>query len=87
MFAKYANNLWMDTVRKALSRLSKEAYWNLRAKGFSTEYGGCQAKYDEQHWILKEILEENRPNKILDIGCGFGSNIKFMIEECGFTSY
>jgi ubiquinone/menaquinone biosynthesis C-methylase UbiE len=44
--------------------------------------GGYQAKYYEQHWILKELIKEIKPQKILDVGCGFGRNIKFMIEEC-----
>ena len=67
---------------KLLSKISKKIYWNLRAINFDKEWSGHQSKYFDQHIALKNIVKDIKPNNILDVGCGFGRNIKFLIEEC-----
>lgn len=39
--------------------------------------------YSQHHWIL-EKLEELQPKTLLEVGCGFGRNIKFIAENYPF---
>lgn len=82
MFYKIYKMVENRIYEKIISKFSTKLYWEYRAKSFDTEWGGYQAKYYEQHWILKELIKELKPQNILDVGCGFGRNIKFMIEKC-----
>lgn len=64
--------------------ISKKTYWNIRARNFASEEKGYQSKYYEQHQHIKDIFETSYlgSKRVLDAGCGFGRNTKFLIEEC-----
>lgn len=54
-------------------------FWNKWAKTFMDD--PWQVKIHSQHvWMLKKIKSIN-PENILEFGCGFGRNIKFLIEN------
>lgn len=46
----------------------RNLYWNLRAKEIDARYGQGTADYD----VVREVLREVRPRRLLDIGCGSG---------------
>lgn len=54
-------------------------FWN----GWSDYYSSqkTQQKIDKsQYWLLKKI-EELKPKNVLEIGCGFGRNLKFLSDH------
>lgn len=54
-------------------------FWDSWAHDFIKD--PWQTKIHPQHkWLLKTIEKEN-PKSILEVGCGFGRNIKFLIEN------
>lgn len=75
MLEKYIKNiLW-----KVQGGYKPKKFWNKWAKTFMDD--PWQVKIHSQHtWMLKKIKEIN-PKKILEVGCGFGRNIKFLIEN------
>lgn len=68
---------------------SLKHYWEIRAIGFSREFGGVQSKLGLQHDAIRKELQAlniGSDFKLLEIGCGFGRNLKFLAEECGLSS-
>lgn len=67
--------------------LLKEGYdpkkfWN----GWSDNYARqkAQQRIDKsQYWLLKKV-EELRPQTLLEIGCGFGKNLKFLSKNLSY---
>lgn len=56
--------------------------------GWSGHYSKqkAQQKIDKsQYWLLKKI-EELRPKNVLEIGCGFGRNLKFLLEHLSYPA-
>lgn len=54
-------------------------FWNLKAKTFLND--AWQVEIHPQHaWILAKVREAE-PKNILEVGCGFGRNIKFLIKN------
>lgn len=56
-----------------------KAFWDNFAKTFMDD--PWQRMIHSQHrWMFKKIKQEN-PKTVLEVGCGFGRNIKFLIEK------
>lgn len=54
-------------------------FWNNWAKTFM--HDPWQVETHEQHkWLLK-IIKKSKSKTILEVGCGFGRNIKFLTEN------
>lgn len=54
-------------------------FWNNWAKTFMED--PWQTRIHKQHeWLINNITNEN-PSNILEVGCGFGRNIKFLLEN------
>ncbi|MCT7527163.1 MULTISPECIES: class I SAM-dependent methyltransferase [Aliarcobacter] len=83
IYKKIKNRVSLTFRDRILPNFSKKLYWDMRGKTFKNEWGGYQVQYYEQHWLLKDMVEKLKPTSILDAGCGFGRNTKFLIEECG----
>lgn len=67
---------------KSLVKSNRWLYWFLRGIRFKDEDEGYQAKLFEQHDLIKQKVFDLNPQTVLEIGCGFGRNIKFLIEDC-----
>lgn len=52
-------------------------FWDKRAKTFMDDEWQVRI-HSQHHWAIKEIKKIN-PKRILEVGCGFGRNIKFLI--------
>lgn len=74
-----------------LKRLIKKMVWNFsggyKPREFWDKFADhlfedkWQVATHKQHeWILKKV-RETKPKNILEVGCGFGRNIKFLIEN------
>lgn len=63
---------------KRLIRQPKE-FWDNWADDFIKDQ--WQTKIHPQHKWLLEIVKEQRPVSIIEVGCGFGRNIKFLIQN------
>jgi len=67
--------------------LLKEGYdpkkfWDEWSDNYSKQK--AQQRIDKgQYWLLKKI-EELKPRKVLEIGCGFGKNLKFLLENLSY---
>ncbi len=58
---------------------SPKRFWNNWADTFMDD--SWQVETHAQHvWILQKIKEQ-KPQSILEIGCGFGRNIKFLVNN------
>lgn len=56
-----------------------QEFWDRRVANFIND--PWQRQIHPQHkWLLSIIKKEN-PNSILEVGCGFGRNIQFLIEN------
>ena len=78
-------------VRKLWQDLRGEIWWFLQGpykpKQFWSRWGKTfhlesiqQGIYPEHYWILKHI-KRLKPKTLLEIGCGFGRNIKFLAKH------
>lgn len=70
-------------LKKFLKKLKggyvPKKFWDGWAESFIKD--DWQVQEHAQHsWILKNVKKEN-PEKILEIGCGFGRNLKFLIRN------
>lgn len=70
-------------IRKVVWNLSggyqPKEFWDKWAETFMDD--PWQAKIHPQHkWLLRKI-NTLKPESILEVGCGFGRNIKFLIEN------
>ncbi len=73
----------MNLIKKLIWYLNggykPKEFWNDWAKTFMSD--SWQVQTHPQHaWILKKIKKIN-PKNILEVGCGFGRNIKFLREN------
>lgn len=68
-------------------RLLREGYYPRKFwDGWSDHYSSqkAQQKIDKsQYWLLKKI-EELKPKNVLEIGCGFGRNLRFLLEHLSY---
>jgi ubiquinone/menaquinone biosynthesis C-methylase UbiE len=67
------------TLLKLLSLINRQRYWDTIAGKFSQEEWQNQI-FPQHHWLKKIVIQE-KPRDILEIGCGFGRNIKFLSKE------
>jgi ubiquinone/menaquinone biosynthesis C-methylase UbiE len=78
---------FFSKVRYRTYHLLKEGYkpkqfWDGWSDGYSRQKP--QRRIDESHhWLLKK-MEELKPNNVLEIGCGFGRNLKFLMENLSY---
>ncbi|HKZ42278.1 MAG TPA: class I SAM-dependent methyltransferase [Candidatus Hodarchaeales archaeon] len=81
----------MFLLKNLLKNLKTRLYWILKGpynpREFWQRWGETfvdepmQRKiYKEHHWIIKKLKEQN-PKTILEVGCGFGRNIRFIAEN------
>ena len=55
--------------------------WNLKGRYFDyDEYQ--QSIFPQHYWLLEKIKKAHYKN-ILEVGCGFGRNLNFIIKHCG----
>lgn len=59
-----------------------QEFWNSWSKTFMDD--PWQREIHPQHIWIKKIITRKKPNTILEVGCGFGRNIKFLIDS-GFN--
>lgn len=79
----------LTKLRYNIFHLLREGYeprkfWD----GWSDHYAKqkAQQRIDQsQYWLLKK-MEELRPEKVLEVGCGFGRNLKFLLEHLSFPA-
>jgi ubiquinone/menaquinone biosynthesis C-methylase UbiE len=74
-------------LRYKTYNLLKEGYnpkifWN----GWSDNYSRqkAQQRIDNSHYWLLEKVEALKPKNILEIGCGFGRNLTFLLENLSY---
>jgi ubiquinone/menaquinone biosynthesis C-methylase UbiE len=60
-----------------LSQINRQQYWNTIAGKFSREE--WQNRIFPQHIWLAEIVNQSKPKTILEVGCGFGRNLNYLI--------
>lgn len=58
---------------------SQKEFWENWSKAFMDD--PWQKKIFYNHKLILNIIIKEKPNKILEIGCGFGRNIKYLIEN------
>lgn len=71
----------MNVLSKVLSKISYNPtkFWDDWAGEFIQD--SWQKKIHHQHnWLLR-IVRREHPRSILEVGCGFGRNINFLIEN------
>lgn len=78
---------FFSKLRYRTYHLLKEGYkpkqfWDGWSDGYSRQKP--QRRIDESHhWLLKK-MEELKPNTVLEMGCGFGRNLKFLMENLSY---
>ncbi|MGE5041738.1 MAG: class I SAM-dependent methyltransferase [Candidatus Levyibacteriota bacterium] len=72
------NKLFM-VYWKLMGGYRPERFWNKWAKTFMDD--PWQVATHKQHaWMLK-IIKKEKPTSLLEVGCGFGRNLKFLHEN------
>lgn len=77
--------------KKVINYLKTKLYWFLKRpykpKQFWDKWGKTfinesqqRSIYPQHNWILKILLKE-KPKNLLEVGCGFGRNIKFITKH------
>jgi len=66
-------------LRKIICNFSPHLFWRLYARDFYAD--SWQHGIYEQHRDLLKFIKINKPKKILEIGCGFGRNLEFLINH------
>lgn len=62
-----------------LRRYEPKEFWDSWAPDFVKD--SWQTKIHPQHEWLLSVIKKKDPKSILEVGCGFGRNIKFLIEK------
>lgn len=78
---------FFSKLRYRTYHLLKEGYkpkqfWD----GWSDNYTRQKAQQridSSQYWLLKK-MEESKPETVLEMGCGFGRNLKFLMENLSY---
>lgn len=66
-------------LNRLKSLLSPALFWRFYADEFYQDQ--WQHRIFPQHrWLLK-IVQKLKPNHILEVGCGFGRNLNFLLEQ------
>ena len=64
----------------ALSRiLPLQLFWDLFTPTFYTDHWQ-HGIYTQHYWLLG-IIKPKKFNRVLEVGCGFGRNLKFLIDQ------
>lgn len=66
---------WLE---KFISRFP-QVYWQVKANSFFND--PWQKRFFPQHQWLLQIIQTLRPHSILEAGCGFGRNLKFLTDN------
>lgn len=81
----------MFLLKRKLQKFKSDMYWLLKGpyqpKSFWERWAGDfihepiqRILYPEHPWILS-IIKRDKPSTFLEVGCGFGRNIKFILEN------
>jgi len=78
---------WLVSLKNGTLRLLRDGYqpqrfWDEWAERFS-QHPYQQALHESNLWLL-DRLREARPTEILEVGCGFGRNIKMLQQHLGY---
>ena len=64
---------------EAIINRSPQLFWLLKTKSFLAD--PWQRRISPQHqWLLK-VVRRLKPESILEVGCGFGRNLKFLADN------
>ena len=64
---------------EAIINRSPQLFWLLKTKSFLAD--PWQRRIFPQHqWLLK-VVKRLKPDSILEVGCGFGRNLKFLLDK------
>jgi SAM-dependent methyltransferase len=78
---------FITKLRNRTYRILREGYYPRKFwDGWSDHYSNqkTQQKIDKsQYWLLKKI-EELKPKNVLEIGCGFGRNLRFLLNHLSY---
>lgn len=64
-------------LKTVLARLNLSWFWSLIASSFSREPWQNRI-FPQQRWLAKQV-KLIKPNRILEVGCGFGRNLNYLI--------
>ena len=85
----YQMNLlnFFSKLRYRTYHLLKEGYkpkqfWDGWSDGYSRQKP--QRRIDESHYWLLKKMEELKPETVLEMGCGFGRNLTFLMENLSY---
>ncbi len=78
---------WLASVKNGTVHLLRHGYhprdfWEQWAERFTHQ--PYQRKLHESNFWLLARLQESRPTELLEVGCGFGRNLRFFREQLGF---
>lgn len=65
-------------MERLLRPYHPRAYWERRGATFADE--AYQRALHAQHEVLEAIIVRERPSSIVEVGCGFGRNLRFIQE-------
>lgn len=77
-FIKF-ENLTKQIERNIKGKYEPKKFWDGWANDFMKD--PWQVSIHPQHKWLLSIIKKQKPRSILEVGCGFGRNIKFLIEK------
>lgn len=76
------SKIWYGTYFLLKEGYDPKRFWN----GWSDDYARhkVQQKIDaSQYWLLQQV-EALRPSSVIEIGCGFGRNLKYLAEHLSY---
>ncbi len=80
--ARWLANLKNGTLRMLRHGYRPRQFWDDWADRFSRQPYQHEL-HESNRWLL-ERLREARPTEVIEIGCGFGRNLKMLRDELGF---